>query len=235
MPIQPDAEKIKRNFGLISQGYDRANDVMTAGLLRSWRSRLVVQSGARPGMSVLDTATGTGDLALLFERCVGASGTVVGLDFCPEMLAVAQQKARRRRSSVTWMVGDVLNLPYVAQRFDIATIAYGIRNVVAPIAALQELARVVKSGGVVLVLETGSPPPGLWRTLYGAYFKTILPVIGGVISGHRGPYQFLQRSSVAFPSGTPFLDWMHQTEMFQSTEFEPFLGGVSYLYKGIVK
>ncbi len=235
MLIQPDAEKIKRNFGLISRGYDRANDVMTAGLLHKWRTRLVTLSGARPGSRVLDTATGTSDLAFSFEQRLGVSGMVIGLDFCPDMLDVAKVKARRRHSNVTWMVGDVLHLPYVSQQFDIATIAYGIRNVADPIAALHELARVVVPGGTILVLETGSPPPGLWRTVYSAYFKTVLPVIGGVISGHRGPYQFLQRSSIAFPSGAPFLDWMQQTGKFQETQFDPLLGGVSYLYKGIVK
>lgn len=235
MTIKPDAEIIKRNFRLISRGYDRANDVMTAGLLRKWRARLVALSGARPGLDVLDTATGTGDLALLFAQHIGSTGTVVGLDFCPEMLDVAKQKARRRHANVTWMVGDVLNLPYISQRFDIATIAYGIRNVADPVAALQELARVVKPGGGVLILETGSPPPGLWRTIYTTYFKTVLPVIGGAISGHKGPYQFLQRSSLTFPSGSQFLDCMHQTGQFQDTMFERFLGGVSYLYRGVVK
>ncbi len=235
MHIQPDAKKIKRNFGLISQGYDRANDVMTAGLLRKWRSRLVALSGVRAGVDVLDTATGTGDLAFLFEQRLGSAGTIIGLDFCPAMLDVAKQKASQRHSNVTWMVGDVLSLPYASQRFDIATIAYGIRNVEAPLAALQELARVVVPGGAVLVLETGSPPPGLWRTLYTAYFKTVLPVIGGAISGHKGPYQFLQQSSLTFPAGGQFLDWMHQTGRFQDAVYEPLLGGVSYLYKGIVK
>lgn len=235
MPMQPDAEKIKRNFGLISQGYDRANDVMTAGLLRKWRARLVALSGVRPGGDVLDTATGTGDLAFLFEQRLGASSTIIGLDFCPEMLDVAKQKARQRHSTVAWIVGDVLCLPYLSQRFDVATIAYGIRNVEAPITALRELARVVKPGGAVLILETGSPPPGLWRTLYTTYFKTVLPVIGGAISGHKGPYQFLQQSSLTFPSGDPFLAWMHQTGRFQEAMYEPLLGGVSYLYKGIVK
>jgi demethylmenaquinone methyltransferase/2-methoxy-6-polyprenyl-1,4-benzoquinol methylase len=235
MPIQPDADKIKRNFALISRGYDRANDVMTIGLLRKWRARLVALSGASPGAEVLDTATGTGELAFVFEQYMGGSGTIIGLDFCPDMLDVAKLKALHRQSSVAWMVGDVLNLPYASQRFDIAAIAYGIRNVEAPITALQELARVVKPGGAVLILETGSPPPGVWRTIYSAYFKTVLPVIGGMISGHKGPYQFLQRSSLIFPSGSQFLDCMRQTGRFQDSMYERLLGGVSYLYKGIVK
>jgi demethylmenaquinone methyltransferase/2-methoxy-6-polyprenyl-1,4-benzoquinol methylase len=129
----------------------------------------------------------------------------------------------------------VLHLPYASNRFDIAAIAYGIRNVEAPLTALQELARVVKPGGTVLVLETGSPPPGLWRTLYSAYFKTVLPRLGGMISGHKGPYQFLQRSSLRFPSGSEFLAWMHLTGSFQDSMYEPLLGGVSYLYKGVAK
>ncbi len=235
MPIQPNAEKIKRNFGLIAQGYDRANDVMTAGLLRQWRARLVALSGVMPGLDVLDAATGTGELAFGFEPYLDNTGTIIGLDFCPEMLDVVKRKARRRRSGVMWIVGDVMHLPYVSQRFDIAAMAYGIRNVETPVGALQELARVVKPGGAVLILETGSPLPGLWKRLYTAYFKTVLPIVGGAISGHKGPYRFLQRSSIVFPSGEPFLNWMHQTGMFQACMFEPLLGGASYLYKGIVK
>ena len=235
MPIQPDADKIKRNFALISGGYDRANDVMTAGLLRKWRARLVALSGASPGATVLDTATGTGELAFVFEQHLGGSGTIIGLDFCPDMLDVARQKAVHRQSCVQWMVGDVLHLPYASNRFDIAAIAYGIRNVAAPMTALQELARVVKPGGTVLILETGSPPPGLWRTIYSAYFKTVLPVIGGMLSGHKGPYQFLQRSSLTFPAGSEFLAWMHLTDRFQDSMYERLLGGVSYVYKGVVK
>ena len=234
MTLKPDASQIKHNFGLIATSYDRANDVMTAGLLRKWRARLVQLSDIRPGYNVLDTATGTGDLAFLFESRVGPAGHVVGLDFCPEMLAVAQTKAIRRQSRVDWVSGDVMALPYADRLFHLATISYGIRNVAEPGRALSELARVVRPGGKVMILETGMPEPGLWKTIYTAYFERLLPRIGGAVSGHQGPYRFLQRSTLMFPSGAGFLDWMAQTNQFQDLAFEPLWGGISYLYHGVV-
>lgn len=236
MFIEPNPEIIKRNFGKISETYDVANDVMTLGMLRSWRQKLVDWSGAKPGDAVLDVATGTGDLAFLFRRAVGNEGRVVGLDLTPEMLDVADQKALEKKMKVEWVEGDSMALPFKDNSFDVATISYGIRNVKDPKKALEELARVVKPGGKVLVLETGAPSNHIWRKIYGSYFKNILPTIGGLASnGHFGPYRFLQKSSMAFPSGLEFLNWMQQVTKFGSMDFQSFLGGVSYLYRGVVK
>ena len=234
MFIEPDPQKIKTNFGKIAQGYDRANDVMTFGLLRLWRKKLIEESMVKPGDRVLDTATGTGDLAIAFKRCVGTKGQVVGLDFTPEMIAIAQRKSTKHDLEIDWQVGDVLDLPFGEHDFDISTISFGIRNVQDPRRALQELGRVTTPGGRVLILETGAPENPLWRKLYGGYFTHILPQIGGMISGHKGPYQFLQRSSMAFPTGLGFLAWMQETGVFSDLKFQKLFGGVAYLYVGVV-
>ena len=235
MFIEPDPQKIKTNFGKIAPGYDRANDVMTFGLLRLWRKKLIEESKVQSGDSVLDTATGTGDLAIAFKQCVGPKGRVIGLDFTPEMIAIAERKSAKRNLEIDWQVGDVLDLSFGEGEFDISTISFGIRNVQDPPKALRELARVTKPGGRVLILETGGPDNPLWRKFYGGYFTHVLPVIGGIISGHKGPYQFLQRSSMAFPTGFGFLDWMQGTGEFSNLKFHKLFGGVAYVYVGEVR
>lgn len=236
MFIEPNPEIIKKNFGKISKTYDAANDAMTLGLLRLWRQKLIEWSGVNFGDDVLDVATGTGDLAFLFKEKVGMDGRVVGLDLTPEMIEVAQKKNEKKNLNIEWLVGDSMKLPFEDHSFDVATISYGIRNVQDPRKALDELARVTRPGGRVLVLETGAPSNALWNKIYGVYFKTVLPKIGGLVSkGHFGPYEFLQKSSMAFPSGLEFISWMQETGRFEMTEFRSFLGGVSYLYCGVVK
>ena len=171
----------------------------------------------------------------MFKKKVGENGNVVGLDLTPEMIEVAKKKSARRKLSVDWRVGDTMDLPFCNNEFDVATISYGIRNVQNPRKVLSELARVVRPGGKVLVLETGLPRNKVWGALYGSYFKNVLPQIGGVLSGHTGPYKFLHKSSVSFPCGISFLDWMQETEQFDKLDFCDFLGGASYLYRGDVR
>lgn len=236
MFIEPDPQLIKQNFGRISKTYDAANDTMSLGLLRLWRQKLIRWSGVSEGQSVLDVATGTGDLAFLFQKEVGADGRVVGLDLTPEMLEVAKQKAELRQAkTIDWIEGDSMNLPFADNTFDVATISYGVRNVKDPQKAISELVRVTRAGGVVLVLETGAPQNLVWNAAYGFIFRHVLTFIGGLTSrGNFGPYRFLQKSSMAFPSGSQFVDWMKISGNFKVVEFKPLLGGVSYLYKGVV-
>ena len=130
---------------------------LSGGLHHQWRNRVVDWSGARPGSEVLDCATGTGDLALAFARTASAAeGRVVGTDFCEEMLALAPAKAHARSLHVVFELADVTALPFDSDSFDIASIAFGIRNVSDPSQALRELSRVVRPGGRVMVLESAS-------------------------------------------------------------------------------
>ena len=215
-------------FASISARYDRANTIMSAGVHHRWRSAAVRWSGVRQGESVLDCATGTGDLAIGFKKAVG-NGRVVGTDFVPEMLDVA----RRKNGDIAFEVADVTALPYDDGSFDISSIAFGIRNVHDPERALSELARVVRSGGRVMILEFGQPAGRMARALYGFYRRAILPRLGGAVTGRRQAYEYLESSAARFPSGDAFARLMRENGSFASIEWKPLTFGIAYLYKGV--
>lgn len=221
-------------FGRIAGTYDRANQILSFGLHHRWRSATVERSGASAGNRVLDCATGTGDLAVAFARAVGPNGEVTGTDFCEEMLARAPEKAARAGVSIRFETADVLALPYADGRFDIASIAFGIRNVQDPERALREMARVVRPGGRVVVLEFGQPGGALFGPLYRFYSHRILPALGGLVSGDRSAYEYLDRTSSSFPAGPAFAERMRAAGAFRSVAFHPLTGGVAYVYVGEV-
>ncbi|MGD8426765.1 MAG: bifunctional demethylmenaquinone methyltransferase/2-methoxy-6-polyprenyl-1,4-benzoquinol methylase UbiE [Balneolaceae bacterium] len=228
------SEKVRRMFADIAEDYDRVNSILSFGVHHGWRSRTVQLSGAKRGDSVLDCATGTGDLALEFKDKVGDEGYVLGTDFCKEMIEHAPQKAVERNLEVDFEVADAMNLPYEDDRFDVASIAFGIRNVDDPVKALKEMARVVKAGGTVVVLEFGQPK-GLLKYPYDFYSQYIMPALGGWISGNREAYTYLPRTSAAFPAGNEFVKLMKEAACFSSQMFERLTGGIAYVYVGTVK
>jgi len=232
--VGPNPESIKGLFGSIALGYDKANDVMTFGLARSWRKQVVRWSQAKPGDAVLDCATGTGDLAIEFKKAVGPSGNVVGCDFCAEMLALAPGKAKAQGLTVQFDLADVLKLPYNDQSFDVVSIAYGIRNVADPEAALKEMARVCKPGGRVMILETGDSQVPVLSTAVQLYFRKVVPKVGGWITGQKEAYEYLNQSSLRFPSRERFVALMRSTGRFGDCQFKSLMGGASFIYRGIV-
>jgi demethylmenaquinone methyltransferase / 2-methoxy-6-polyprenyl-1,4-benzoquinol methylase len=226
----PQPEFIKDLFGSISGSYDKANDVITLGLARTWRKNLVEWSQASEGNRVLDCATGTGDLAIEFKKAVGQTGKVIGIDFCAGMLESAPSKAQKERLDVLFELGDVTALNYPSQEFDITSIAYGIRNVVDPVLALQEMARVTKPDGHVMILETGETETPVVRRLVDFYFEHVVPRLGGWVSGRREAYEYLQDSSRKFPSGEDFVELLRSTDRFSNVEYRRLMGGASYIY-----
>jgi len=231
----PEPEKIRSMFSQVARNYDKANSILSLGIHHLWRKKLVEVSGAKPGDRVLDCATGTGDLALQFKKTVGFKGEVVGTDFCVEMLASAPQKAKAQNLDVRFEVADVTQLQYPDKSFDLASISFGIRNVSDPVKALKEMARVVKPGGYVLVLEFGQIDiPGL-REFYQIYSEKILPMIGGWVTGQKKAYDYLQKSSAAFPCKEDFTALMKQSDSFDKINFIPLTAGIAYIYKGRVK
>jgi len=178
-PHKPDSEKIRSMFSRVAANYDKANSILSVGIHHLWRTKLVKLSGAQPGQKVLDCATGTGDLAIAFKKKVGASGSVIGTDFCAEMLASAPAKAQAQGLSIQFEQADVTQLQYADHSFDICSISFGIRNVNDPVKALQEMARVTQPGGVVMVLEFGQMNLPLIGSLYNFYSEKVLPQIGG--------------------------------------------------------
>ncbi len=229
----PDEEKIRAMFSRVAPRYDLANTVLSAGIHHAWRRRLVRWSGARPGMHVLDCATGTGDLAIAFKKAVGKDGHVVGTDFSPEMLAPAPAKAAALGLEIEFAQADVTKLPYESATFDIASISFGIRNVQRPGLGIAELARVVRPGGTVMVLEFGQPSIPVWRGVFSLYSRVVLPRIGGAITGEGAAYRYLQDSSAHFPCGRAFAQFMQESAAFSSVEYRTLSGGIAYLYKAI--
>jgi demethylmenaquinone methyltransferase / 2-methoxy-6-polyprenyl-1,4-benzoquinol methylase len=216
-------------FGSIAGRYDRANTVMSAGVHHLWRRKAVRWSEAKEGDAVLDCATGTGDLAIAFKKAVGR-GRVVGTDFTPEMIALAKQKS----ADITFEVADVTALPFDDGSFDIASISFGIRNVGDPVKAIGEMARVLRPGGRVIVLEFGQPSNRLASTLYNSYRRHFLPRLGGAVTGERAAYEYLESSAARFPCGDEFVGMMKSAARFSSIEFRPLTFGIAYLYRGIV-
>ncbi|MDY7231618.1 bifunctional demethylmenaquinone methyltransferase/2-methoxy-6-polyprenyl-1,4-benzoquinol methylase UbiE [Hyalangium rubrum] len=226
--------EVRQMFSSIATRYDVTNEVLSFGIHRLWRRTTVRLSGAKQGDSILDCATGTGDLALVWKRTVGASGRVVGTDFCPEMLQSAPAKAEQAGLQVEFQVADAMALPFADNSFDVASISFGIRNVDDPVKCLKEMARVVKPGGRVVVLEFGQPE-GLFGALFRFYSKTIMPAIGGLLTGNRAAYEYLPRTAAAFPAGERFLALMDQADAYRERVAHPLTFGTSYVYVGTVR
>ena len=226
--------EVRTMFAQIAPRYDLTNEVLSFGIHRLWRRAAVALSGAKAGDSVLDCATGTGDLALAFKRRVGDSGTVVGVDFCQEMLAAAPEKASRAGLNVRFEVADALALPFEDASFDIASIAFGIRNVDDPVRCLRELSRVVRTGGRVVVLEFGQPR-GAFGSLFRFYSRRIMPAVGGMLTGHRRAYEYLPRTAAAFPAGERFLGLMREADTFGAQSSHPLTFGTAFVYVGSVR
>ncbi|GHG99130.1 demethylmenaquinone methyltransferase [Comamonas sp. KCTC 72670] len=221
-------------FSSIATKYDVTNEVLSFGIHRLWRRKAVRLSAAKEGDRILDCASGTGDLALVFKRKVGASGRVVGTDFCPEMLENAPAKAEKAGLQVEFQVADAMDLPFADNTFDVASISFGIRNVDDPVKCLKEMARVVRPGGRVVVLEFGQPT-GVFGALFRFYSKTVMPTVGGLLTGNRAAYQYLPRTSASFPAGDKFLELMEQSGAYAERAAHPLTFGTAYIYVGTVR
>ncbi len=231
----PNPEIIKSMFSKVASRYDKANSVLSIGIHHLWRKKLVYLSKAHLGQDVLDCATGTGDLALEFKKSVGPSGTVIGTDFCAEMLEKAPHKALMKNLDILFETADVTDLQYADNKFDIVSISFGIRNVGNARKALEEMARVARPGGRVMILEFGQMKTPFIREIYRYYSEKILPILGGWVTGQKEAYDYLQTSSAAFPCREEFVTLMQQTNCFAEVNYVPVSFGIAYIYKGVVK
>jgi len=198
------------------------NRVMTAGLDRSWR-RLAVEAVIQPGDRVLDACCGTGDLAVAAER---EGGIVTGLDFSPRML----ERARRKSETVTWIEGDLLELPFEDGSFDAATVGFGVRNVADLEAGLAELQRVLRPGGRLAILEI-TQPRGVLRPFFSLWFERIVPLLGKVLPGGKA-YTYLPASVRRFP-GAEELAALLERQGFEQVRFRLLGGSIVALHTGV--
>jgi demethylmenaquinone methyltransferase / 2-methoxy-6-polyprenyl-1,4-benzoquinol methylase len=212
-------EGVRSMFDRIAPVYDVMNRVMTMGLDRRWR-RLAAEAVVRPGDRVLDAACGTGDLALAGVR---AGGRVIGLDFSERML----ERARRKAPQLEWVRGDVLALPFDEGSFDAATIGFGIRNVADLEAGLRELARVLRPGGRLAVLEI-TRPTGLLRPFFRLWFDVLIPLAGRVLPGGDA-YSYLPASVRRFP-GPDDLAAALSRSGFEHVSYRLVAGGIVALH-----
>jgi demethylmenaquinone methyltransferase / 2-methoxy-6-polyprenyl-1,4-benzoquinol methylase len=220
---------VRGMFGRIAPRYDLLNHLLSMNIDRLWRARTVSRVAEilkRPGAQVLDVACGTGDLTIALEEG-GASGRVFGSDFCHPMLQAAQGKIANGRL----FEADALQLPIADASLDLATIAFGFRNLTNYRAGLIELRRVLKSGGTLAILEFSTPPNPALARLYGFYSRAILPAIGGMISGSKDSYTYLPESVRKFPDAEGLANQMRDAG-FANVRFERMTAGIVALHLG---
>lgn len=197
----PKAEAVRTMFSGIAGRYDKANLVLSGGIDRLWRRRLVRLVDRRKPAALADLATGSGDVAFALRRGLGQGVTITGLDFCPPMLAEAEKKrdADPALGGIEFRVGDCLNLPLPDNSVDVLTISFGLRNLEDRHRGLQEMRRVLRPGGALLVLEF-TQPDRWFRPFYYFYLKRILPTLARWTTGNRDAYDYLAGSIEAFPT-----------------------------------
>ncbi len=192
-------------FGEIAPRYDLINDLQSFGLHRAWKRKLVELAAVRSGMIALDVCCGSGDIAFALSGC-GAE--VAGLDFSVPMLRVAT--VRKREGGVSFMQGDAQQLPFPDNTFDAVTVGYGLRNLARWQRGLEEMSRVTKPGGRLLVLEFGKPSNALWRALYFGYLRGAVPIFGRLFCNNAPAYAYIYESLQHYAGQERVRDYMRQ-------------------------
>jgi demethylmenaquinone methyltransferase / 2-methoxy-6-polyprenyl-1,4-benzoquinol methylase len=231
MSTAPDKapDRIAGMFDAIAPRYDLLNHVLSAGIDKRWRARAIGALQLTGRETLLDVCTGTADVALEGRR--GGAARVVGIDFANAMLSLGLKKIRAagEAARIALVRGDAMRLPVPDASADAATAAFGIRNVQRPEVACAEMARALRRGGRLAILEFGVPPiPGV-STLYLWYFKHLLPLVGRFVSGHRAAYSYLPASVGTFPPPPEFMKILRQAG-FEDVRAVPLTFGIVYLY-----
>ena len=226
MTLQP--ERVREMFDRISPSYDRMNLLMSGGMDGRWRRLAVRAAAVRPGDAVLDVCCGTGDLAVELRRAVGPSGRVVGLDFSPQMLAVAGRKS----AAVEWREGDALALPFADGEFAAATVGFGVRNLADYARGFAEMARVVRPGGRVVCLEMSTPGPVI-RPFSRLWTDHGVPLMGRLVARDAGAYRYLPDSVRRFPPADQLAAIMREAGL-SDVRVRPLMLGVVALHVATV-
>jgi demethylmenaquinone methyltransferase / 2-methoxy-6-polyprenyl-1,4-benzoquinol methylase len=224
--------KVRGMFAEISGRYDLLNRVLSGGRDQAWRRRTVRMTGLKGGESILDVCCGTGDLALMYAAAEPSPAEVLGADFTPEMLALAADKAARAGAPIPFCAADALKLPFPDARFDVVSVGYGVRNFQDIDAGLIELARVLKPGGKLAILDLTSAKGPLGR-LANFYVNRVVPRIGNLLTGSRSKaYSYLADSVAVFPSAEDFKRRIEQAG-FASVTFKRLNFGTMAIHIGV--
>ena len=229
----PDfAGQVNRMFDRVAGRYDALNSLMTAGLHHRWRERAAARTELGPGDSALDVCCGTGDLALELAKLVTPDGRVVGCDFSEPMLDLAREKAAERSADgVRFEWADALELPYDGERFDAVTVGFGVRNLADLDRGLREMARVLKPGGRVVILEITQPTRPPLSLFYSLWFDRIVPLLG-TFSSNPEAYSYLPESVRSFPSPHGLAEKMDSAG-FKGIRYTVLAGGIIAIHSGV--
>jgi len=218
-------------FRRIAGRYDLVNDIQSLGLHRRWKCRVAELARVKTGQSALDLCCGTGDISFALAR---AGAKVVGLDFTTEMLDRAQIRVgmalARPRSIIELIRGDAQKLPFMDNVFDAVTIGYGLRNLSDWKLGIEEMRRVAKPGGRLVVLEFGKPQNTLWRGLYQTYLRAIVPSFGLMFYGNPHAYRYILESLDHYPSQVEIADFMRQGAGLVNVKLFNILGGAMSIH-----
>ena len=234
-----ESSRISGMFDAIAERYDFLNHLLSAGLDKRWRRQAVDVLQLSGCETLLDLCTGTADLALAATSGERRAKRVVGIDFSAAMLQIGKEKVRRTGPvepvpPITFIRGDATRIPLRDAAIDATTIGFGIRNVEAPAEACREIARVLRPGGTLVILEFSLPRSAALRNFYLWYFRNILPLIGRVVSKHPSAYTYLPASVEAFPSPEEFAQQLRDAG-FGTVRATPLTFGVVYMFVAVKK
>jgi demethylmenaquinone methyltransferase/2-methoxy-6-polyprenyl-1,4-benzoquinol methylase len=230
--VEGKAEHVEQMFDTIAPQYDLLNRVLSLGIDQYWRWRALRQLSSERVTHLLDVATGTADVAIMAERILQPRKTL-GVDISAEMLRFGREKLDRLGLSnrITLVQGDAEQIPADDGTFDAAVVSFGVRNFENLDAGLRGIARALRPGGSLVVLEFSRPRQFPIKQLYALYSAHILPRIGGAVSPDASAYQYLPDSVAAFPDGPDFLQRM-ESAGFADTSWTPLTFGIASIYKG---
>jgi demethylmenaquinone methyltransferase/2-methoxy-6-polyprenyl-1,4-benzoquinol methylase len=222
----------KRLFSAIARRYDFLNHLLSLNIDRRWRRKLVDFAGAEEGQSILDVCTGTGDLAIHFAKANGQS-KLWGVDQSQEMLLIARRKINHQELNdrIKLFEANALELPFQDDSFDIVGVAFGLRNIGQHRRAIREMARVLKKGGRLLILEFSLPGGNLFSRTYRFYLNNFIQAVGGIISGSSEAYHHLSCSIAEFPKPEEIVRLMEE-EKLKNIRLISLTGGIVCIYRG---
>ena len=233
VPLQDKSRRVSSVFSSVAENYDLMNDLMSFGVHRLWKRFAVDLAGVRKGQRVLDLAAGTGDLARQFVRKVGDAGSVTLADLNADMLDVGRRRLIDSGvlNAVAYVQTDAESLPFATDRFDLVSIAFGLRNVTDKGRALASMLRVLRPGGQLLILEFSTLRISLLDPLYRAYILKVLPRMGRIVAGDSDSYRYLAESIRLHPPQEELLQMM-KTAGFERCSYHNLSGGIAAVHRG---